>query len=830
MNSSTSTTTELLHAEVYPRLFDQLESALPEFEFKRKGHYYQSTSGYKVDGSVGEKGKVFVYANNISLLKDYSREAVSIWDYIQKRDNLSQQQTLKTLADLAGYPLPTNALSEEHLQFITENNRKAKIWEDINLFFRHCLAHPDNEFARSSSADVMRKYLVNDRGYGINLFALPDEKITATSSKIEVGFVPSLHALQNHLINEVGYSSTEVMTLINETGDPAAKAQALLSDSRIGRTHRLAIPYRDPSGRIRGMIFRTIQTGAEPKYIKTESLNGLKLLFNLKAVGGDRDLVIVEGQLDAMHAAAQGIPNVVALGTNTLSREHIEQAIKSGARKITLLLDPDKAGRIGTDKALELFRQFPQVRPYVAFIDPEYKDLDKLLSIEGGVDKARRIISEASDGWRYLLERVVDRYAQADELTDKEIEGLLNDIVQTAGGLSRIDSDLFIQRFVSNASVQALGVSSANLQAVANELRQAKDNAERDKAIRGLQDEISNLLQRGQGDKALSTMLTKSREIKEANRTDEFKVLLKPTTEDEVQNRRRLKPDSLNLGLKIDNVEVVIPAGALSLFVGPTSHGKTTLLINAALLLAKQYPKKRFDFFSYEEDEDAIRLKMLNAYISEELAFNNRESIGKYYTGKQPIFFRDQAKVFHQKRAEFFSELIESGRINIHYVSYNSDTLIDAIRYISRAEDLGGILIDYIQMLNLPAKKYQTYSRQEELKQICLDLKDLATETGLPLIAGSQFNRSVTNLTHMHATRIAEAGDIERAANFILGFWNNNRKPLNPSEAEQKIIDNKLYSKPTDSWYVEVLKNRDGRVEHYDLWDYNGNTGKVRNL
>lgn len=825
-----SLTTELLHAEVYPRLFDQLESALPEFEFQRKGHYWRSTSGSKIDGTQGEKGKVYVYNNNIGVLKDWSREAISIWDYVQRRDGLSQHQTLKRLAEMAGFALPANALSDESLQYIAEANQKAKIWEDINTFFRHCLAHPDNSFAHSSAADVMRKYLVTDRGYAINLFALPDEKITANSSKIEVGFVPSLKALQDHLIDEVGYPAAEVQSLINETNEPAARAQALLSDSRIGRTHKLAIPYRDPSGRIRGMIFRTIQEGAEPKYIKTESLNGLKLLFNLKAVGGDRDLVVVEGQFDAMHAAARDIPNVVALGGSALSKEHIEQAIKSGARKITLLLDPDKAGKLGTDKALELLRQFSQIRPYVTFIDPSYKDLDRLLTSEDGVEQARRIIAGASDGWRYVLERVVDRYAQADELTDKDIDSLLRDIVQTASGLSRIDSDLFIERFVSNPAVHSLGISAASLQTVADELRQAKDNAERDKAIQSLQTEVASLLQKGQGDKALTTLYTKTQEIKQTRQSDEFKDLLKPATEQDVRERRRLKPESLLLGFQIEGQEVVIPAGALSLFVGPTSHGKTTLLINAALNMAERYPKKRIDFFTYEEDADAIRLKMLNTYINQDLAHNNRESISKYYSDKKAIFNNGMEVIFHQKRVEFFHQLIESGRINIHYVSYNSDTLIEAIHYLNRTEELGCILIDYIQMLNLPVKKYQTYSRQEELKQICLDLKDLSTETGLPIIAGSQFNRSVTNLTHMHSTKIAEAGDIERAANFILGFWNNDRKPLNPSEAEQKVIDDRIFRQSTKSWYVEVLKNRDGRVEHYDIWDYNGNTGKVKNI
>ncbi len=61
-------------------------------------------------------------------------------------------------------------------------------------------------------------------------------------------------------------------------------------------------------------------------------------------------------------------------------------------------------------------------------------------------------------------------------------------------------------------------------------------------------------------------------------------------------------------------------------------------------------------------------------------------------------------------------------------------------------------------------------SRQEEIKQICLDLKDVAVETGLPLILGAQFNREVVNPARLHYTKIREAADIEQIANLIIGF------------------------------------------------------------
>ena len=132
-----------------------------------------------------------------------------------------------------------------------------------------------------------------------------------------------------------------------------------------------------------------------------------------------------------------------------------------------------------------------------------------------------------------------------------------------------------------------------------------------------------------------------------------------------------------------------------------------------------------------------------------------------------------------------------------------------------------------MQLLNLPEGKYKTYSRQEELKQICISLKDIAVETGLPIILGAQFNRTVTNQLHLHATKIGEAGDIERIANLIIGFWNNN-SPIIASEGEMKDINSKGCIEP-NTIYATVLKNRGGIVGKSELFSFNGNTGKISN-
>jgi replicative DNA helicase len=118
-------------------------------------------------------------------------------------------------------------------------------------------------------------------------------------------------------------------------------------------------------------------------------------------------------------------------------------------------------------------------------------------------------------------------------------------------------------------------------------------------------------------------------------------------------------------------------------------------------------------------------------------------------------------------------------------------------------------------------------SRQEELKQICIDLKDLAVTTGLPIVLGAQFNREVTNQLRLHATKIGEAGDIERVANLIVGFWNNDFEPL-ATDGEASEI-NRLGASTPGTLYAKILKQRGGRVGLTEVLSYNGNAGTITN-
>jgi len=434
--------------------------------------------------------------------------------------------------------------------------------------------------------------------------------------------------------------------------------------------------------------------------------------------------------------------------------------------------------------------------------------------------------------YRYQLKAIFYKYGMIQEknggLTDRDKDNLLDEVIIASTKLQPIDKDVFLKEFIGIEAIKELGISEESLSITVDRLTSTRDKEAQATEFRKLLSRATELQDKGETDKALELLDSKVKEVKLKDKATEFSILMKPIKEEDIRERQSNKPESLKSGYTIGGEELLLPSGAISIFTAPTSHGKTTLLINLALNVAQAYPDKEAYLFSYEEDSDSILINTLNTYMDEEISQNNRRTLKSYFnTGSLEYVKNDSIPFFEASKKTFFKDLIETKRLNIHYSNYNSDTLIEAIRYLHKHANPGAIFIDYIQLLNLPEGKYKTYSRQEEIKEICIALKDVAVETGLPIILGAQFNREVVNQLRIHATKIGEAGDIERIANLIVGFWNNNFKPL-ATDGELNEINKKEANTP-DTLYVTILKNRGGRVGLEEILSFNGNTGKIKN-
>lgn len=788
-----------LNYEVYPSLFERVDIAFPEHNFNRYRNGWRSKTYLNGSPHQSRPDKTVISSKAPYCILEQGGDCKNIYDYIKERDNLTDKQTLDKLSQLSGIALPKNDYEQTETYRI--KRVEATILEDAQSYFIYCLE-------TSTNAREVKEYLTQIRGYS-----------EANIKDMELGFIPSQDKLYKYLTETKKHKAEEV-------------DKALKLHKGIGESHVLTIPYREPSGQIRGFIVRTVKQGVEPKYFYSTGLKKDDLLFNLKAIQGDKDLIIVEGLLDALSSEAQDLKNIVALGGTSLNKTQIEEAIRRGAKRFTLLLDNDKAGREATLRALDLFNKETDLPVFVATLPEGIKDPDQLIK-ERGVEPLQEAINKAVKGYEYKLQHILSEYAKREEdkgeLSSKDIEDFLEEVTTTAHNIKNpVDKDLFLDKFLK--VVEPYNISKESLQATVDKLKYKEDREAQSKEFDKLLNDVNNLNQKGDINGALELLSKQSKQLKQKDKESEYSSLLLPIKEDEVKEYFKTHNEGLKTGLKIKEHDLLLPSGALSIIAAPTSHGKTTMLINLLLNTVEEHPDKRFYLFSYEEDKNTILVNALNTYLNRDLnrdtKHGNRRAIKTYFRENTDQFIKTEYREeFKQKKDQFFNELINSQRLNIHYTDYSSEALIEAIRYLHKNTNIGGVYIDYIQLLKMAEGKY--FSRQDELSKVCEHLKDISVETGLPIILAAQFNRSALSLFDLHPNNIREAGDIEHSANLILGMWQEGKseRKLSSGEDKEKIEIGITYGEI----YAKILKNRGGVSELWDILNFDGNTGKISN-
>ena len=813
-----SNITDWIKYELYPTLFQSIDIALPEHEFKRYPGGWKSKT--YLDGSPHKNraDKTVISKNAPGRILEQGGDNLSLIDYVIRRDKVDVLQACKTLADIVGLPLPKSEFNQENY---LSQREQATILEDCNSYFIYCLEN-------SPGAEEVRAYLYS-RGYS-------DEDIKA----MELGYIPDQDKLFKYLLSK-GYSQD----LIDE-------AVTIKTDTRIGSTHKLTIPYRS-GGSVKGFKFRT--TGnATPKYLNSTGLDRLGGFFNLSGVKGDKDVVIVEGELDSLSATARGVENVVATGGSSISSDQVRDAIRRGAKSFTLCLDTEPGKEEETAKritsAIEVILGEEVNRVYIVTLTDlggGKTDPDRLIK-ESGVEAFRDAIVGACSYYEYQLQATINKYGKIENergLQAKDIDNLLEDVVETASQIpDATDRDRYKKLFTSLDAIKQLGITEESLSITIDRLTSTRDKESLDKELKKTLKKASELQAEGKREEAIEFLDNNLKKVKLKDKATEFNKLLLPTSEAQIKEEEASLPDSLNSGISIAGEELLLPGGAISVISAPTNHGKTIFLINTALNVAERYPDKKFIFFTYEERDTAILQYFLNTYINISLNSSdkgNRRVLRHYFkTGSTQFFSSKNLEYFNAKKEEFFKTYIETGRILVKYVDYNSKELDLGIRYLHEKEpNIGGVFIDYFQLLNLPGETKRAErinSRQEELKEICQTLKRVAVNTGLPLILAAQFNREVTNIMRLHPTHIGEAGDIERIVNTLVGLWNMDKKPVlkgitdaEIDEINRRIFSRKVKGDGAKNMYLEILKSRDLPTGSYDFLDFDGNTGKIKN-
>jgi replicative DNA helicase len=431
-----------------------------------------------------------------------------------------------------------------------------------------------------------------------------------------------------------------------------------------------------------------------------------------------------------------------------------------------------------------------------------------------------------------LARELLQRYRERNTNTSQDRENLLHEAIAISAEIREpIRQRIFLTQIKNALNLQGdeLDKAAERLQQIADQKAQAQD-------FDRLQKKAQELKEAGDMKGALELLITEGRELKGRDKAAEAERFLTPKTRTDIFEHYKNAPDGIRTGLTIGDQDIELTAGALSIIAAPTSHGKTTLLINLALRAGGLLPDKKILFLSMEESAEAVTISALNSFSKTTFSKGNRGSIEHYYRTGGGLKYIEHAKwdEFQAIEKKFFAEIIEPGRLLIQHNGGEAGEICGLIQQLNKKADIGAVFIDYLQLMRKSHDwKNGKGSRQEELKQVCLDLHDVAIETGLPFILGAQFNRVVNHPDKIHTTNIGEAGDIERIAHLIIGVWNSAHAPAAMKEDDKqkylKEYQPKARVEGEPGLFVTILKNRTGAVGAEDFLYYNQNQGYIRN-
>lgn len=253
----------------------------------------------------------------------------TIFDWVMEREGLDFSDALRTLAQTAGVALPERHDPREEDQ----SRRLVSILSAAQTFYEAALW--------GASGLKARDYLAR-RG-------LEETTIRAFG----LGYAPNGNALIRHVERD-GYSEQELQAAgVIGINDDDGHPYDFFRD-------RLLFPIRDGQGRTIAFGGRSLDDAAGPKYLnsrdtllfhKHETLFALDLAR--RAMSQERQVVIVEGYMDAATAHQHGYRNVVAtLGTAVTDR-HL-RVLRRQVDEIILSLDADAAGQAATWRALQV--------------------------------------------------------------------------------------------------------------------------------------------------------------------------------------------------------------------------------------------------------------------------------------------------------------------------------------------------------------------------------------------------------------------------------------------------------------------------------------------
>ncbi|MBT8420082.1 MAG: replicative DNA helicase [Gammaproteobacteria bacterium] len=236
----------------------------------------------------------------------------------------------------------------------------------------------------------------------------------------------------------------------------------------------------------------------------------------------------------------------------------------------------------------------------------------------------------------------------------------------------------------------------------------------------------------------------------------------------------------------LDQKTAGFQAGDLVIIAGRPSMGKTALAMNVAEHAAIKY-RLPVVLFSMEMSAEQLMMRMIS-------------SLGRL---DQHVVRTGKLKDSDWPRLTSVVSMLNDTSLFIDDTPALTPTELRArCRRLKREHGLGLVIVDYLQLMQVPNTKE---NRATEISEISRALKALARELSLPLVALSQLNRSLEQRPNKRPvlSDLRESGAIEQDADVILFIYRD-----------------EVYNEDSpDKGMAEIIigKQRNGTIGHINL-------------
>ena len=282
---------------------------------------------------------------------------------------------------------------------------------------------------------------------------------------------------------------------------------------------------------------------------------------------------------------------------------------------------------------------------------------------------------------------------------------------------------------------------------------------------------------------------------------------------------RREVTDFIDMKKAIINMQQYYSRPNLSLIIlaARPSVGKTALALNLVLNVASV--NRSAAIFSLEMSSEQLIMRML-----ENTSRLSEQSIRKYLGNKLNENSAEGAEISSSFKAGLDKLEKKSIFFDDHSSSTIGEILSKARRLKASYSNLSLIAIDYIGLISVPSNKSKEANRQQEVAMISRNLKAMARDLQVPVIALCQLSREVdSRKDHKPVlSDLRDSGAIEQDADQVITLYrsdyydnddkkedNNSAYPDAPEDIPAPVDEaNDSFSEV----HVDVQKNRNGKT------------------